>query len=103
MPASESTFKYAYSGEVIAAGIVFPVFGIGCVALRFVARNGKNNKVGIDDWLCVPAVVCLFRVRASLSKLTRTKVLLTAMGICLAIGELSFILLKCVLMQLQAD
>jgi len=69
MLASESTFEYAYADEVIASGIVLPAVGIICVALRFVARDGRKNKIGMDDWLCLLAAFFM-----------------TGMGICLAIG-----------------
>ena len=53
----EITFAYTDSGEVIAAGVVLPFVGLACLGLRFAARAGKKNNIGIDDWLVVPSWV----------------------------------------------
>ncbi len=57
-PANYSTFAYAYHGEVIAAGAIFPAVAIIVVGLRFWTRRIKKVALGADDWLIVPALVC---------------------------------------------
>ena len=46
-------------GNVIAASIVLPVLCTVTVALRFYARYVQGSKVLLDDWLTLPALVCL--------------------------------------------
>ena len=46
-------------GLVIAAGVVWPVVCITVVVLRFAARKIKNERIGVDDWLMLPALVSL--------------------------------------------
>jgi hypothetical protein len=57
-PANFSTFAFAYHGNVIAAGAALPAVGIVVVALRFWTRVKRETRLGIDDWLMVPALVC---------------------------------------------
>ena len=57
-PAKYSTFAYAYHGEVIAAGAVFPAVATIIVGLRFWTRSRQNANFGADDWLMIPALVC---------------------------------------------
>ncbi|KAF7879466.1 hypothetical protein EAF04_000662 [Stromatinia cepivora] len=57
---------YATAGEVIAAGVVFPVLGATAVALRFYIRNTRGNKVGLDDILILPALLMLIGMGATL-------------------------------------
>ena len=57
-PLNYSTFAYAYHGQVIAAGTVFPAVAIIVVGLRFWTRLRQKLRFGADDWLIVPALVC---------------------------------------------
>ena len=41
----------------IAAGAVFPPVASALVAMRFLARRQQSSKIGIDDWLTIPALV----------------------------------------------
>ena len=45
--------------SVLAVGVVFIVLGIVAVAARFFVRRKKKNELGIDDWLCLPALVSM--------------------------------------------
>ena len=44
---------------LVALAVVFMVFPLAFVLLRFWARSLSRVKYGVDDWLIVPAVVCL--------------------------------------------
>ena len=57
-PANYSTFAYAYHGQVLAAGAVFPAVAIIIVGLRFWTRSRQKANFGADDWLMIPALVC---------------------------------------------
>lgn len=50
-------FALASAGEVLAAGIVLPIVCLACVMLRFLARGRQKVRLGLDDWLLVPAAV----------------------------------------------
>ena len=56
--ANFSTFAFAYHSDVIAAGAAMPAVGIIIVTLRFWTRVKRKTRLGIDDWLMVPALVC---------------------------------------------
>ncbi|KAL8745322.1 MAG: hypothetical protein Q9190_002533 [Brigantiaea leucoxantha] len=43
-------------GEVVAAGVVFPVVGAVLVAIRTWLRRRSTKKLGIEDWLVFPAL-----------------------------------------------
>ena len=47
---------YVNGGSVFAVSILFIVLGIAAVIARFHVRRGKSA-LGIDDWLCIPALV----------------------------------------------
>ena len=49
--------SYINGGSIIAIGIVFPVLGAAAVAARFGVRHKRNTALGVDDWLCIPALV----------------------------------------------
>ena len=50
--------SYVNGGSVIAIGVIFPVLGALAVAARFyIRRNNKKVTLGLDDWLCLPALV----------------------------------------------
>lgn len=50
---------YVNAGSVIAIGVLFPLLGIAAVGLRFCYRTRQPVGLGLDDWLCVPALVML--------------------------------------------
>lgn len=50
---------HIYAPLCIAAGALFPPICIGLVALRLVARKRGSLPIGLDDWLTVPACVCV--------------------------------------------
>lgn len=50
---------YVTPGETYAACVVLPCLGILFVALRFYTRALQKNSTGIDDWLMLPALVCV--------------------------------------------
>lgn len=47
---------YVNGGSVLAVAILFIVLGIAAVVARFKVRRQKSG-LGIDDWLCLPALV----------------------------------------------
>lgn len=49
--------SYVNEKSVLAIGILFPVLGLVAVALRFAVRYQRKVSFGVDDWLCLPAVV----------------------------------------------
>ena len=51
---------YINKGSVLAVGIVFIVLGISAVIARFHVR--RKIGFGIDDWLCIPALVSLMNL-----------------------------------------
>lgn len=50
---------YVTPGETYAASILLPCLGIGFVVLRFYTRKLQKMSYSIDDWLMLPALVCL--------------------------------------------
>lgn len=46
-------------GHVVAAGIGLSFLDIVAVAMRFAARKSQRQPLKADDWLLVPATVCL--------------------------------------------
>lgn len=50
---------YQTPGHVIAAGIALSLLDILVVAFRFKARRGAKQPLKTDDWLLLPATVCL--------------------------------------------
>jgi hypothetical protein len=59
-------FALVDPGEVIAAGVVFPVVGLATVALRFYVRKVQKASWGLDDWLILPASILLCGMGACL-------------------------------------
>lgn len=49
---------YANPHSVLAVGIVFLVLGVFTVTLRLSIRNKAKSGIGIEDWLCLTALVC---------------------------------------------
>lgn len=47
---------YVNGGSVLAIAILFIVLGVAAVIARFSIRRKKSG-LGIDDWLCLPALV----------------------------------------------
>lgn len=47
---------YVNGGSVLAVAILFITLGISAVTVRFGVRR-RNSGLGIDDWLCLPALV----------------------------------------------
>ena len=48
----------ANEGSVLAVSVTFLILGFLAVIARFHARRLKKSDLGIDDWLCLPALVC---------------------------------------------
>ena len=48
---------YVSEGSVLAIGILFIVLGTTAFIARFSARAKGKIALGIDDWLCLPALV----------------------------------------------
>lgn len=48
---------YVSEGSVLAIGILFIALGTIAVAARFSVRTKRDAALGIDDWLCLPALV----------------------------------------------
>ena len=42
---------------VLAVGILFPLLGTICVGCRFAGRLRTRVKIGLEDWLIIPALV----------------------------------------------
>jgi uncharacterized membrane-anchored protein len=57
--ADEVHIPYAYSGEVLAAAIVFPILGALVIGLRFYMRYHRKQRIGWDDWTILMALVSL--------------------------------------------
>lgn len=49
---------YVNKASVIAVGVCFIILSIAVVSARFYVRRSKAG-YGLDDWLCVPALVGL--------------------------------------------
>ena len=47
---------YVNNSSVLAVGILFIILGILVVIARFYVRRKKSG-FGLDDWLCIPALV----------------------------------------------
>lgn len=62
---SELVVPYVTSGEIYAVSIVLPLLGIVFVLLRFYARVLLKTPIGNDDWLLLPALVCIPYSRVS--------------------------------------
>ncbi|KAI4111250.1 MAG: hypothetical protein LQ339_000711 [Xanthoria mediterranea] len=48
---------YVNGKSVIAIGVILPVLGIASILSRFRARVARKAAVGLDDWLCLAALV----------------------------------------------
>lgn len=60
--ASDPTVTYDNPTSVLATGIALPVLGLIAVICRFLAKwQDKRQVFDIDDWICIPALVCFFR------------------------------------------
>ena len=49
--------SYINGRSVIAIGILFPTLGAAAVTARFYVRRNRKVSLGVDDWLCLPALV----------------------------------------------
>ena len=85
--------SYINGGSVIAIGVLFPILGTAVVAARFYIRRSRKLQLGLDDWLCLPALVCslllenLFDLLADTSWETR-RLLLAVLFRSLLVGLL---------------
>ncbi|KAF2237620.1 hypothetical protein EV356DRAFT_510581 [Viridothelium virens] len=52
---------YVNPASVLAVGILFIILSISAVGARFAIRYKKTG-FGIDDYLCLPAMVSIFDV-----------------------------------------
>ena len=50
---------YVNEQTVLAIGVLFIVLGSSAVIARFYVRIVYRMGMGIDDWLCIPALVGL--------------------------------------------
>ena len=48
---------YVNPRSVTACGVLFPILGAIAVALRFATRRRRKVEIGLDDWICIPALV----------------------------------------------
>lgn len=48
---------YVNGGSVLAVGILLINLGVVAVSARFYVRRQKRLSMGLDDWLCLPALV----------------------------------------------
>ena len=88
MLTSGTSFRWNTLGQVIAAAIVLPVLGIVAVTLRFRARAHQKSKLGVDNWLIIPALV-----RTSLLALRPSLTMLGGRLLCLT-WELAYLLVN---------
>ncbi|KAF2690572.1 hypothetical protein K458DRAFT_354689 [Lentithecium fluviatile CBS 122367] len=59
-------FKYAAPGEIIAAGAVLSALSVIVVGVRIWSRIHHKTKVGIDDYLIIPAMLLVCGMAAAL-------------------------------------
>ena len=50
---------YVNEGSVLAVGIVLIILSVAAVGARFYVRMQMKSGLGIDDWLCMTALVSL--------------------------------------------
>lgn len=53
---------YTTPAACIAISILFPVLGIIVVGLRCYTKKRAKLPLWVDDWLTIPALVCLLAV-----------------------------------------
>ncbi|KAI0382175.1 hypothetical protein F5Y04DRAFT_279959 [Hypomontagnella monticulosa] len=63
---SGTRFKYATPAEILAAAAALPALGIIVVIFRFYARLRQKARLGIDDFLILPALVLVCGMGAAL-------------------------------------
>ncbi|KAF3058031.1 hypothetical protein GL218_05716 [Daldinia childiae] len=63
---SGTRFQYATRAEILAAAAALPALGIIVVILRFYTRLLQKAKLGIDDFLILPALVLVCGMGAAL-------------------------------------
>lgn len=51
--------SYINGKSVIAIGVLFPALGAAAVTARFYVRRNRKISLGVDDWLCLPALACV--------------------------------------------
>ncbi len=80
---------YVNGGSVIAIAILFIVLGILAVIARFNIRRKKSG-LGIDDWLCLPALVSSRpSCQNAIQSLMIFEALVIAEGIIMIIGSIT--------------
>ncbi|KAH8725905.1 hypothetical protein GQ44DRAFT_706705 [Phaeosphaeriaceae sp. PMI808] len=53
-------------GAVLACGITFPIVCAIAVGVRFQSRRTSKSQLVVDDWLTVPALICVLAMGVSL-------------------------------------
>ncbi|KAL9604225.1 MAG: hypothetical protein Q9219_000623 [cf. Caloplaca sp. 3 TL-2023] len=53
---------YIRSSSLVVTGVLLPILGAVVVSSRFYSRRLKRAPLGLDDWLCLPALVNSKRV-----------------------------------------
>ena len=48
---------YVNERSVLAVGVIFIILSVAAVGARFYVRLQMKNGLGIDDWLCITALV----------------------------------------------
>ena len=56
---TELAVPYVTPAETYAVSIILPSLGVMFVILRFYARVRQKCSIGIDDWMMLPALVCI--------------------------------------------
>ena len=54
----DDIMTYVNEQSVCAVGITFIVLGLAAVGARFYVRMQRHQGLDVDDWLCLPALVC---------------------------------------------
>lgn len=57
MSTNELPIAFVSQGQVLAAGVLFPVVGTTIIGLRFWQRQRVRNRIGADDWCILAALV----------------------------------------------
>lgn len=77
-------------GNVIAASVLLPVLCTVTVGLRFYTRYVQKSRVLLDDWLTLPALVCIPSAcgeKARSSMISSPQILTIGMGVASVIGK----------------
>ena len=80
--------SYINGRSVIAIGILFPTLGAVAVTARFYVKRNRKVSLGVDDWLCLPALVgYIFKERCHVKIDTLSQTLMTGCAITLIVGK----------------